>query len=269
MKIPSGNSCQYALLLLLLGGACWSSQAADWSSTDIQLLHGRHYELSNDEDQTIMTLEHASGGGYGDMFIFVDITNPGGGGRDQMQWYGEVQPRFSFSKIFHHPFSGFVKDLLLATQLNMGHSTDYNAKTGATKGSSVSAQLYGLGIDFDIPGARFFQLNMYHRSEHDEFSNGGFAVDDGTTQITIAGLYPFHIAGTQWSIGGFVDHIGAIGNGVANTLSQPQLLLDIGSLWGWHEGILEAGVEYQYFHNKFGIDGVDERVWQAMIKWTL
>lgn len=56
--------------------------------------------------------------------------------------------------------------------------------------------------------------------------------------------------------------------GQVNLLLVPQLRLDLGALWDW-PGRLEAGVEYSYWRNKFGIDGVVESVVQPMVKWTL
>ena len=51
-------------------------------------------------------------------------------------------------------------------------------------------------------------------------------------------------------------------------LAQPQLLLDLGNLWGAKDKLF-AGVEYQYWHNKFGVDGVDESLPQVMLLWQL
>ena len=36
---------------------------------------------------------------------------------------------------------------------------------------------------------------------------------------------------------------------------------------GGRKGQFYAGVEWQYWHNKFGIDGVTESVAQAQLKW--
>ena len=49
-------------------------------------------------------------------------------------------------------------------------------------------------------------------------------------------------------------------------VAAPRMLLDVGSSWG-KPGVLEAGIEQQIWRNKFGIDGIDEDVTQAMVKW--
>ncbi|MFK8068468.1 MAG: hypothetical protein AB8D52_09490 [Gammaproteobacteria bacterium] len=47
----------------------------------------------------------------------------------------------------------------------------------------------------------------------------------------------------------------------------PRLLLDVGNVFGYKQGKLMAGIEYQYWHNKFGIKGVTESVVQAQLMW--
>jgi hypothetical protein len=50
-------------------------------------------------------------------------------------------------------------------------------------------------------------------------------------------------------------------------ITAPRLLVDVGDLVGFGAGKLQAGVEYQIWRNKFGIDDMDEDVAQAMVKW--
>ena len=50
--------------------------------------------------------------------------------------------------------------------------------------------------------------------------------------------------------------------------AAPQLLLDVGNLWG-AEDRLYAGVEYQVWRNKFGIEGADEDNPQLIVTWKL
>lgn len=233
-----------------------SAQAADWSSTNAQLLNGDDFlnPFSGEKyENTILTMEHASGWKYGDNFFFVDVINGDG---DDTEFYGEFQPRFSFGKMTGHKFEGFVKDVLIATQWNFG-------KDG---GANVSAYLVGVGFDLAVPGAAFFQVNLYQRQEHN--TAGPFYTNDDTWQLNVAGLFPFGLGSTRWTIGGFADYIGEIGDGEAHLLFVPQILMDVGALAG-APGRLEAGIEYSSWTNKFGIDGENERVVQLMVKWTL
>lgn len=236
--------------------------AADWSSTNAQFLTGDDFEspFSGEKySNNILTLEHASGWKYGDNFFFVDVIN--GDGDSDTEFYGELQPRFSFGKISGHKYEGFVKDILIATQWNFG-------KDG---GANVSAYLIGVGFDLAVPGAAFFAFNAYQRTEHN--TAGSSYTNDSTYQLNVAGLFPFKLGNSSWSIGGFADYIGKIDNNKAHLLFVPQILVDVGALAG-APGRLEAGIEYSYWKNKFGVDipGVgttNERVIELMIKWTL
>ncbi len=248
-----------ALISVILAVPCF---AADWSSTNVQFLKGDDFESpfgGEKYSNNIATLEHASGWKYGDNFFFVDVIN--GDGDSDTEFYGELQPRFSLSKIGGYQYGGFIKDILIATQWNFGKDS----------GANVSAYLIGVGFDLAVPGAAFFQFNAYQRNEHN--SAGPYYTNDSTYQLNIAGLFPFKLGSTSWSIGGFADYIGKIEDGKAHLLLVPQILMDVGALAG-APGRVEVGIEYSYWKNKFGVDipgigSTNERVMELMIKWTL
>lgn len=224
-----------ALLLPSLGAA------ADWQSANVQYLHGNDFELG-DKSRDIITVEYANGWAYGDNFFFADVIKSAH--NDEV--YGEFSPRLSFSKMAGGKgWDGPIKDVLLAGQVNFGED--------------FRAHLYGFGVDLNIPGFAFFQLNLYVRDDEN--------LDGKTWQISPAWLYPFELGASQWTFGGFLDYAGEEDFSEENYLFVPQLLLDVGALWG-SPGHVHAGIEYSYWKNKFGIDGLDEEVTQAMVKWT-
>ena len=232
---------------LLLCAAAPAALAADWSATNVQILHGNQYERGQ-RSRTILTLEHASGWGYGDNFFFVDIAQPDSA---STELYGEFAPRLSLGKLSGQTLAlGPVKDLLLAAQIN--------------NGNNFRAYLYGIGMDLALPGFRYAAVNLYVRDDASLPGSGW--------QMTAVGSVPFSIFGTSWAVEGFADWAGTEGEGAmrsrANLLVVPQLRLDLGALWD-APGRLEAGIEYSYWRRKFGIDGVDERVVQSLLKWTL
>lgn len=249
-----------AMALVGMAAVGSTAMAADWSSTNAQFLNGDDFMIPFGPDgieKNILTLEHASGWKYGDNFFFVDVIN---GDADETEFYGEFQPRFSFGKMADWKLDGFVKDVLIATQWNFGKDDAGN----------VSAYLLGVGVDLAMPGAAFFQVNLYQRMEHNDQVFG--STNDDTWQLNVAGLFPFKLGGTEWSIGGFADYIGEIdgpfGTNEAHLLFVPQLLLDVGALAG-SPGVIHAGIEYSHWQNKFGADGEHERVVQLMLRWTL
>jgi nucleoside-specific outer membrane channel protein Tsx len=239
-------------LILLLGVG--SSMAAIWSSTALSVLYGTKNQGITfnpdtatlegfDQDKTIFTLEHASAWKYGDNFFFFDIGQPFD---VDTSIYGEWHPRLSFGKMTGNNFGfAFVKDVLIATELNVND------------GGRV--YLYGAGFDLDIPHFQFFSLNIYIRNDP--------SIEEETTyQISPAWNIPFTLGSAKFEFRGFLDYAGSAGTSEANFLAQPQLLLDLGS-FSDKPGNLYAGIEYQYWTNKYGIKDIDENYVQFMGKW--
>ena len=234
------------LVLALTAGA---AGAADWSSTNVQLLYGDGFKVAPPEARTIITLEHASGWTYGDNFFFFDITEPFA---NDTSVYGEWHPRFSFGKMLGKSAgTGFIKDTLIATELNVD--------------AGWRAYLYGIGFDLDIPHFQFFALNIFIRDDMT-------IPDDSTYQISPSWNLPFDLGKTNWQFRGFLDYSGSEGKNAvgddnkAQLLAQPQLLVNMGSIFQ-KPGTLWVGVEYQYWQNKYGFDGVDESFVQVMGRW--
>ena len=230
------------LLLMLLTSPVFAG-SANWSSTNIQYLKGNNYELG-DKDRSIITLEHVNGWKYGDNFFFVDITNPDRkGDLTSTEFYGEISPRFSLSALSGSDLkAGIFNDFLITTTLEVGQG--------------FHNYLYGLAADLSLPGFKVFQVNWYIRNE----------ITAHTQQVTLVWLLPFDLGSTSWVFEGFFDYAYGIKPAKDNIITGPRLLLDVGKFFD-APGTLQAGVEYQMWRNKFGIDGVDENVAQAMIKW--
>ncbi len=228
-----------------------TSQAADWSSTNVQLLRGHDYALG-ETHRSIMTLEHASGWGLGDNFFFIDITNPTGSHTSQ---YGEFSPRLSLSKTLGIKPTGWIKDYFLAATFEMG--------------DNLNAQLFGVSAAFNVTGFDYLNANLYYRQSHRDWVSEN---TDAGGQVTVTWRYPFSIAASKWQFGGFIDYAFNETGGTSpkkdNLMAAPQLLVDIGQALG-KGGSLLLGFEHQIWRNKFGVTGVDENVTQAMVKWIL
>lgn len=215
-----------------------------WSKSNAQLLRAYDYEVG-ERQRTIVTLEHAHGHQYGDTLAWVDVIKPDG--RDH-SYYGEISPRLSLSKITGRDLSrSVIKDILISTTFEKakGQGPQY---------------LYGVAVDFKLPGFTFFKSNFY---VHDSTELSG-----QTWQITLAWNRPFKIGTIRLLAEGFADFQGSEGGREPNELIVPRVLVDISRLIDAQQGKLMAGIEYQYWHNKFGIDGVTESVPQIQIKWT-
>ena len=183
---------------------------------------------------------------YGDFFMFVDVTRFDSG---EFGAYGEASPRFSFLKMAGaSPLDGFVQDFLISTTYEKGEE-------------GVQTFLYGGGLDLNIPGFNYFKTNLYVRDNPN--------LSDETWQITLSWQYPFSLGPVNFVTEGFADFAGSAAPRYhSNQLIVPRLLMDVGDLVGLKKGRLWTGVEYTYWHNKFGVNGVTESVPQLQIKWV-
>jgi len=247
LKIHASKAWWRIGLILSSTLICFQARGVEliqWQSSNLQLLHGSNYELS-DPIASILTFEHTNQWLYGDFFMFIDATRFNDGEKSA---YAELSPRFSFSKLSGKDYSfGPVEDLFISTTLEKGEG---DAKT----------YLAGVGLALDIKGFRFFNTDVYWRHNPD--------LDDDTWQLTLAWQYPFNIGQTKWVTEGFADIAGDAGSNYAgNQLIVPRLLLDVSDFLNIKSESLWLGIEYSSWINKYGIDGVDERVIQAQIKW--
>lgn len=88
-----------------------------------------------------------------------------------------------------------------------------------------------------------------------------------TLKTTLAWQYPLQINHIPFVIEGFADFAGDEGiNKEPHQLIVPRFLLDLGHLNG-NPNKFFAGIEWQYWHNKFGIIGVTESVAQLQLKY--
>ncbi|TAN46960.1 MAG: ion channel protein Tsx [Methylococcaceae bacterium] len=250
----------YRFFTALVCTVYWhGAYALDWSSTELQYLHGSGYRMpgnANDVSRSLFTVSHTDGYALGRNFFFLDTLITEGGEPAQIELYGEAYTYLSLGKVSGLPLHyGMVKDVSVAGGVNLGENMD-------STHSGTRVMLYGAAVDFDLPGFSLFTVDFLRHKPLEP------AVSGGSWQITPVWKLPFTVYGTQWSLEGFADFIGAKDHGTARqTLAQPQLRLDLGGIWH-HPGKLYVGIEYQYWRNKFGIKGLNESLPQALLVWS-
>lgn len=242
-----------ATALALALGVAGHAAAADWSETDVQIMHGTEFrDPGNRKDvgKTTVTLQHVSGYTYGRNYFFVDSYWATKNAPRSNDIYGEYYHYLSLGKLTGATFGGSVlKDVSLSAGINAGASTG---------GAGTRILLYGVTIDFAVPGFSYFNVDLlaYDDRSHFDGTPGKFK---RSYQVTPVWRLPFSLGSTQWSVEGFCDFIGARGQGTVNqTLCQPQLRFDLGQLVSGRRDAVFVGVEYQYWRNKYGIKGLDE-----------
>ncbi len=85
-------------------------------------------------------------------------------------------------------------------------------------------------------------------------------------QITPVWSVPFQVLSLDFKFRGVTDFrsVNASQTGQFQILALPQILLDLGNPFKLEKNRFYLGVEYAYWHNKFGIQGLDESVVQSM-----
>ena len=124
----------------------------------------------------------------------------------------------------------------------------------------IQNHLVGAGVDLDVPGFRFVQLNLYQRLPHEG--------DGNTTQLTAVWNYTTPVGKSAFICDGFLDWVINSDGGYSDNLHFcPQFKFDVGMLMGWDANRLNIGIEYDYWKNKYGIEGADlQHAVSAMVK---
>lgn len=251
---------------ILLAALLWlpSAYALDWSSTQLEWLHGTAYhEPFNPQAVTkdILTFQHADGHSYGRNFLFVDFLQSDRTDRHATEIYGEGYSSLSLNKLGITGFSsGAIRDINLTVGLNYGH------KTYPTHTVNPRVLLPGVTVDFNAPGFNFLSVDFLAYIDRGLFAGQNNGCHTTGWQVTPAWEHPFAIGSENFVFEGFVDVIGRHGACSAQVLSQPRLRWDIGRHFG-APNHLYIGMEFQYWRNKYGVQQANERVFQSMAMW--
>lgn len=235
--------------------------AAIWTDTEIQLLSGSGFrEPFNDKTvaKNTITLQNAAGFEWGSSYAFIDYLKSDAADVSADEFYGEAYVYPSLSKLTGADLkTAVLKDVSVTLGVNTGEKST---------GANPRVLLAGLTLNLDVPQFSFFDVGVNAYVDRSEFKGQPATCQGDGVQITPAWQLPFHIGRLSMSFEGFVDYTSAYGGCVAHTLSQPQLRVDIGDLFGTPKK-LYAGIEYQYWQNKFGIQGLNDEAPQALLVW--
>ncbi|WP_017446790.1 outer membrane protein OmpK [Gayadomonas joobiniege] len=219
-----------------------------WSDNSFSLLYGyEHVEpIDDSSDQRVLTFEHASGHDWGEFFMFFDRTTYRELTNDNNATYGEIAPDLSLTYLTGESLSaGPLKDVFISGNYEYGDNFDN--------------YLYGVGASWSIPGFKYAKSMLY-------YANNELTDDD--IQLTLVWGYQLPIDGLEVSFDGYMDWSSAEADHASELHFNPQLLLNLSPLVGLQKNKLQAGIEYSYWRNKYGLDFLDsESVVSAMVKF--
>lgn len=227
---------QAAMAMLLASTPAIAEETSPllWMDNSVSVLTGAGFEVPGNNISTL-TLEHASGWTWGDVFAFFDYLDYHDNAFTGSSWYGEISPRLSLGKVAGLKFreGSLIRDILISTTWERG-------KNG------VEGLLLGGAIDLNLPGFSYFNVNAYARKD----TGLGAGFDD--MQWTIAWSRPFQVGEQAFVVEGFMDYV--VGWGPQETAFHfvPQIKWDLGATWG-KPGSVWLGTEIDIWKNQFGI----------------
>lgn len=233
------------------------SMAFDWGATKLVYLRGDGYETvknarvedgktvvdeADKNEADIVTFEHVNGTKWGDTFLFLDATNASTLEHDP---YFEFNPRISSKKTLGMNYGSVIDDVLITLQYNAGRF-------------ATPIYLYGLALDWKLPGFDFVQTHFYLRDNR--------SIEGTSTQLTLVWSSTIN-AGLKLEFSGFLDYATEEGSSdttvaVANLLTQPAIYALITDSFA-------LGLEYQYWSNKYGLEKLQDSVPQLAVRLTL
>jgi len=252
-------------------GSSTSANAADWSTTEIQFQYG-HLDVpqfaGGGEDATsIITLQHASGYKWGDVFFFIDFLHGENGDVNHFNdndAYGELYINFSSTKLLGVNYGkGPLKDIGFIQGFNFAID------------SNVYKILPGVRFSWDMPGFAFFNTDfMAYLDASSGVSAGTYnaPAETDSAMLDVNFAAPFQLWGQYFSFEGHVEFVAPRKNEFGDDVEghifgQPQFRWDVGYALTGTKDRFFIGTEYQFWINKLGEKDTNESAFQALGVW--
>lgn len=273
MKATTSNRVVYlnskkAILAALLIAAIPAVQAADWSDTSLSYRYGSRFAEpygASDITKNIVALTHASGYKYGSNFLNADVlfsdskdpADPGSSSGAQ-EIYLVYRNTIDLGKVAGKEFKfGPVRGL----GLTLGF--DANNKDDAGYNSRKRMLVAGPTLMMDVPGFLNVSLLALRESNQPYNKFSGSGINGRYTYKTHAMLnaawgIPFSIGSVGAGFEGYANLIDSKGRDefggatAVETNIDMQVMFDVGAAMGGAKNTFRAGLEYQYWKNKFG-----------------
>ena len=256
-----------ALCLALAAGTLSSTACAfDWTDNAVSYRTGNAFrEPFNPHDirKNIVAFTHASGYQWGSNYLNVDLLQSDADDPRRLGHTGGAREAYL---VYRHTLD---IGKLRSTQLRWGPvrgagltlGLDWNMKHDVAYNSRKRMLVAGPTLMWDVPG--FLNTSVLLLRESNAPS-GAFAPIS-----TVRGRYTYDThpmlnvawgipVSPMWSFEGYANFIASKGRDEvrnetgAETNIDMQLMYDVGAAMGYKKGKLRAGLEYQYWNNKFG-----------------
>ncbi|HSW20278.1 MAG TPA: outer envelope protein [Ramlibacter sp.] len=238
-------------------GAMHAACAADWSDNSISYRYGTKFqEPFNGQDikKNIVNFSHVSGYKYGSNFVSIDLLNSDSTDFGAQEAYVVYRHTLDLGKVTGKDFKFGP-----ARGLGVTAGFDWNTKNDGGYGSRKRMLVVGPTVFLDVPG--FLNVSLLALKESNDPAAAGlpkrYSYD---THAMLTAAWGIPLGATGLSFEGFSNFIGHKGKDEFGGNTAPefnfdaQVMYDVSPLLGMGKNTLKAGLEYQYWRNKFGND---------------
>ncbi|BAN47652.1 hypothetical protein [Metapseudomonas resinovorans] len=237
----------------------------EWMNNSVGFRYGQQFTNPNNPDKfakRIYSFTHANGYRYGSNFFNLDVflsdsrdprkgTDNGGS-----EVYAVYRHQLFASRVFDQPLgTGLVKDYAFT----FGFDANRNNNLASAKKRALV-----FGPTLKLNGAAVLDLSlMYYRERnHSGIPNAKHPnhTFDATYMLNLTWLKPFQLGDHDAKLQGFVNYVGEKGEDYFDKDTAPETLMRTSLMVAAMPGAkrkpnLWLGVGYEYWHNKFGVDG--------------
>lgn len=247
-----------------MGVLATGAQAQIFQDNSITYAYGTRFSepFTNKDNITKswVSYQHVSGDKWGGNFFLLDAkfsddrdptaktagtANPVGAS----ELYGIYVRTFSYNKLTGSK-GGFGPIADFGWTVG-GHANAKNDPFGSEKRLLTS----GLYLDWAVPAGSRLRTSFEVCREWNVNGSGAMADYHPTFCFNSSWGVPFKIAGLSMEWGGFYGIVAPKGEGkVTEHYVGTELMADVGQAFGARKGLVEVGVRYDYWLNKFGND---------------
>ena len=251
-------------LALLFAPPTLAQDVQGFQSSNLQAKYGWTFQepgIAEDVPKLNFTFENTAVGRWWSSYLFVDVLRSWSeADANAKEVYGEWYPSLSLRGLSGRgPSDGLVRDISVTVGLNTGVRST---------GVSPFAVLPGATVNLNVPGFAFFSVGTFAYIDRGRFEGQPTDCTATTYQITPSWSLPFRAGAARMKFDGFLDVVGEHANCAATVLTQPRLAMDLSAFWQ-KPGQVYVGVDFSYWHNKYGISGLEHKVVLPVVVWVL
>jgi hypothetical protein len=241
-----------------------AQEAQGFSTSNVQIGYGSTYNepgIATHVPKTDFTFENTAAGRWWSSFLFIDVLRSWTqADTNAKEIYGEWYPSMSLLGVAGKKRrTALVRDVSVTLGLNTG--------TRST-GPSPFAILPGMTTELNLPGFAFFSVGTFAYIDHGQFQGQPTGCHGTSYQVTPSWSLPFAVQRARLRFDGYVDVIGRHAECASQVLTMPQIKFDLSFLWGT-QNLVYLSLKVVYWHNKYGISGLEDKVLLPVVIWVL